>query len=127
MSSPSLDTSLLHQLSLAQMSQFIRERKLSPVELVRAHYARIERLNPKLNAFIELRQEAAFDEARAAEEAVARNAKVGALHGIPISIKSSIAIAGLKFECGSPTRRGIGATEDAVLVQRLKRAGAIIL
>ena len=127
MSSPSLDTSSLHQLSLAQMSQFIRERKLSPMELVRAHYARIERLNPKLNAFIELRQEAAFAEARAAEEAVAHTAKVGALHGIPISIKSSIAVAGLKFECGSPTRKEITATEDAVLVQRLKRAGAIIL
>lgn len=127
MSSPSLNTPLLHQLSLAQMSQLIRERKLSPVELLRAHYARIERLNPKLNAFIQVRHDAAFAEARAAEDAVAHNAKLGPLHGIPISIKSSVAVAGLKFECGSPTRRGIVATEDAVLVQRLKRAGAIIL
>ena len=127
MSSPALDTSLLHQLSLAQMSQFIRERKLSPLELLGAHYTRIERLNPKLNAFIELRQEAAIAEARAAEEAVVHNAKVGALHGVPISIKSSIAVAGLKFECGSPTRRGIVASEDAVLVRRLKQAGAVVL
>lgn len=127
MSSPSLDTSYLHRLSVTQMSQFIRERKLSPVELLRAHYMRIERLNPKLNAFIELRQEAALAEARAAGEAVVHEAKVGALHGIPISIKSSIAVAGLKFECGSPTRRGIIAREDAVLVRRLKQAGAIIL
>src|SRR5581483_367781 len=90
-------------------------------------YARIKRLNPKLNAFIQVRHDAAFAEARAAEDAVAHNAKLGPLHGIPISIKSSVAVAGLKFECGSPTRRGIVATEDAVLVQRLKRAGAIIL
>lgn len=109
------------------MSQLIREQKLSPVELLRAHYARIERLNPKLNAFIELRQEAAVAEARAAEEAVTRKSELGPLHGIPVSIKSSIAVAGLKFECGSPTRRGIIAGEDAVLVRRLKRAGAIIL
>lgn len=127
MSSPSLDTSSLHQLSITQMSQFIGEQKLSPVELLRAHYARIERLNPKLNALIELRQEAALAEARAAEKAVARNAKLRPLHGIPISIKSSIAVAGLKFECGSPTRTRIIASEDAVLVQRLKQAGAIIL
>ena len=127
MSSPSQDISLLHQLPLAQMSQFIRERRISPVELLRAHYARIERLNRKLNAFIELRQEAAFAEARAAEEAVAHNAKLGPLHGVPISIKSSIAVGGLKFECGSPTRRGIVATVDGVLVRRLNQAGAIIL
>jgi Asp-tRNA(Asn)/Glu-tRNA(Gln) amidotransferase A subunit family amidase len=127
MSSPSPDISLLHQLSLAQTSQFIRERKISPVELLRAHYARIERLNPKLNAFIELRQQAAFAEARAAEKAVAHNAKLGPLHGVPISVKSSIAVGGMKFECGSPTRRGIVAAEDGVLVRRLNQAGAIIL
>lgn len=127
MSSPSLNISSFHQLALAQMSQLIRERKLSPLELLRTHYDRIERLNPKLNAFIELRQQAALAEARAAEEAVIRNAKLGRLHGVPISIKSSIAVAGLKFECGSPTRKGTIATEDAALVRRLKKAGAIIL
>lgn len=127
MSSPSLDISSLHQLSVTQMSQLIRERKLSPVELLRAHYDRVERLNPKLNAFIELREEAALTEAQAAEDAVVRNARLGPLHGVPVSIKSSIAVAGLKFECGSPTRRGIVASEDAVLVRRLKQAGAIIL
>lgn len=126
MSSPSPDTSFLH-LPIARMNQLIRERKFSPVELLRAHYKQIERLNPKLNAFIELRQAAAIVEAQAAEQAVGRNAKLGPLHGIPISIKSSIAVGGLKFECGSPTRKGIVASEDAVLVQRLKQAGAIIL
>ena len=126
MSSPSLDISSL-QLPITRLSELIRERKLSPVELLRAHYEQTERLNPKLNAFIELRQEAALLEAQVAEDTIRHNAKLGPLHGIPISIKSSIAVAGLKFECGSPTRKGIVANEDAVLVQRLKQAGAIIL
>ncbi|HZU42243.1 MAG TPA: amidase [Terriglobales bacterium] len=127
MSSASLDLSHLHQLSVARMAHLIRERKLSPVEVVRAHYARIEHLNPKLNAFIELRQEAALAEAQAAEQPLIRGAKLGPLHGVPVSIKSSIAVAGLKFECGSPTLKAIVANEDAVLVRRLKQAGAIVL
>src|SRR5207302_6178433 len=117
----------LHQLSLAQMAELIRWRKLSPVELVRAYLERIEELNPKLNAFIELRAEAALFEAKAAESAGERGDQLGLLHGVPISIKSSIAVNGLRFECGSPTRRGIVAQQDAVLVHRLKQAGAIVL
>lgn len=105
----------------------IRERKLSAVELVGAHFDRIEQLNPRLNAFIELRREAALAEAAAADAAVKGGQQVGPLSGVPISIKSSIAVSGLRFECGSPTRKGMVAQQDAVLVQRLKRAGAIIL
>lgn len=116
----------IHQLSLAEMAELVRSRKLSPVEVVRAHLDRIGELNPKLNAFIELRTEAALLEAKLAEEMVG-GGELGLLHGIPVSIKSSIAFSGLRFECGSPTRRGIVAQQDAVLVQRLKRAGAIVL
>jgi Asp-tRNA(Asn)/Glu-tRNA(Gln) amidotransferase A subunit family amidase len=116
----------IYQLSLAQMSELVRSRKLSPVEIVRAHLDRIGELNPKLNAFIELRTEAALSEAKSAEEMVG-SGELGSLHGVPLSIKSSIAVSGLRFECGSPTRRGTVAQADAVLVQRLKKAGAIIL
>jgi len=116
----------IHQLSLTQMAQFVRARKLSPVEIVRAHIHRIAQLNPKLNAFIELRAEAALSEAKLAEDMVG-STELGSLHGVPLSIKSSIAVSGLRFECGSPTRRGMVARQDAVLVQRLKKAGAIIL
>jgi Asp-tRNA(Asn)/Glu-tRNA(Gln) amidotransferase A subunit family amidase len=119
--------SSIHQLSVVQMSQLIRERRLSVLELVKAHLDRIEQLNPQLNAFIELRREAALREARIADQTLERGERVGSLHGIPISIKSSIAVAGLRHECGSRTRAGIVASEDAVLVQRLKRAGAIVL
>lgn len=109
------------------MASLIRERKLSPVELVGAHFARIEALNPKLNAFIELRTESAMAEAQGAENAVQRGDAVGPLHGVPISIKSSVAVSGLRHECGSRTRAGIVAQQDAVLVQRLEKAGAIVL
>lgn len=116
-----------HQLSLCRISELFRSRKISPVELVQLHLARIERLNSELNAFIELRADRALSEAQSAEKATQRGDTVGPLHGIPVSIKSSIAVAGLKFECGSRTRSGLVAQQDAVLVQRLKRAGAIVL
>ena len=108
------------------MAELVRAGKLSPVEIVDAHLHRIEQLNPKLNAFVELRKDA-LQEAKAAEEAVRRGVGLGPLHGVPITIKSSIAVAGMKYECGSRTRAGLVAQKDAVLVQRLKQAGAIIL
>jgi Asp-tRNA(Asn)/Glu-tRNA(Gln) amidotransferase A subunit family amidase len=117
----------IHQISLTQIAELVRAGELSPVEVVYAHLHRIEQLNPKLNAFIELRTEAALREAQVAEDKVRRKEHLGPLHGVPISIKSSIAVAGLKHECGNRTRVGIVAQEDAVLVQRLKQAGAIVL
>ena len=117
----------LHQFSLSQIAGNIRARELSPVEVLRAHLERIEQFNPKLNAIIEVRADSALREARAAENAIANGEEIGPLHGIPISIKSAIAVAGLKQECGSRTRLGLVANQDAVLVQRLKKAGAIIV
>src|SRR5436309_1455206 len=117
----------LHQLPATEMAEQVRRRQISPAELVEAHLARIERLNPKLNAFIELRMDEALAEAKAAEKMVEKSDPLGPLHGVPISIKSAIGVAGLKFECGSPTRAGLVAQQDAVLVQRLKKAGAIVL
>src|SRR5690242_8118727 len=105
----------LHQLPASRMAELIRSRQISPVELVKTHLARIESLNPKLNAFIELRAEQALAEAEAAEKSLRRGDSVGFLHGIPISIKSAIAGAGLKWECGSRTRAGFIAQQDAVL------------
>jgi Asp-tRNA(Asn)/Glu-tRNA(Gln) amidotransferase A subunit family amidase len=117
----------LHQASLAELAALIRNGEVCPVEVVKAHLKRIEKLNPALNAFIELRAEVALDEARSAEAALRARKSVGPLHGIPISIKSAIAVAGLRHECGSRTRSGFIAEEDAFLVRRLKDAGAIVL
>jgi Asp-tRNA(Asn)/Glu-tRNA(Gln) amidotransferase A subunit family amidase len=117
----------LSLLSAVSMAEQIRQEKLSPIELVEAHLARIEKLNPKLNAFVQVDGEGARRQAHAAEDAVARGEKLGPLHGVPVSIKSSIEIKGLRCEAGAKLRAGLVATQDAPLVSRLRKAGAIIL
>jgi len=114
-------------LSAVEMAQLIREKKISPVELAEAHLAKIERLNPKLNAFVQVDVERVRREARDAEAAVMSGTALGPLHGVPISIKSSIEVAGLRCESGTRLRAGFVATSDAPLVARLRQAGAIIL
>ena len=117
----------LTRLSAAEMAGQVRRKRISPVELVEAHLTRIERLNPKLNAFISLDAERALGAARAAEAQVARGGELGPLHGVPISIKSSIEVAGLSYEAGTKLRAGCKGAGDAPLVKRLKAAGAIVL
>lgn len=80
------------------MAERIRKKKLSPVELVDAHLARIEKLNPRLNAFVQVDADGARRQARVAESAVTANATLGPLHGVPLSIKSSIDVKGLRCE-----------------------------
>src|SRR5262245_21949975 len=100
-------------LSVAQMAEQIRSRELSLVEVVEAHLAQIERLNPKLNAFVQIDAEGARKQAREAESAVKQGEKLGPLHGVPISIKSSIEVAGMRCEAGSRLRAGEIAKQDA--------------
>jgi Asp-tRNA(Asn)/Glu-tRNA(Gln) amidotransferase A subunit family amidase len=114
-------------LSAVAMAQKIREKKISPVELADAHLATIERLNPKLNAFVHVDPERVRREARDAEGAVMSGKAHGPLHGVPISIKSSLEVAGLQCESGTRLRAGHIATQDAPLVARLRSAGAIVL
>src|SRR5580698_4089724 len=114
-------------LSAVSMAEQIRRKKLSPVELVEAHLARIEKLDPKLNAFVQVDAEGARRQARVAEDAVLRQEKLGPLHGVPVSIKSSVEVKGMRCEAGSKLRAGFVAARDALLVSRLREAGAIIL
>jgi Asp-tRNA(Asn)/Glu-tRNA(Gln) amidotransferase A subunit family amidase len=117
-------------LSLCEMADAVRERKISSVELVDAHIARIGQLNPKLNAYVHTHFGAAREQATAADTAVhgaAESQSLGPLHGVPISMKSSIDVAGWRCECGSRLRRDYIAAADAPLVARLRAAGAIIL
>jgi len=109
------------------MARRIREKQISPIELVEAHLAKIERLNPKLNAFVHVDPERARREARAAESVVSKSREVGLLHGVPISIKSSMEVAAFPNESGSRLRAGVVASQDAPLVGRLRQAGAIVL
>jgi Asp-tRNA(Asn)/Glu-tRNA(Gln) amidotransferase A subunit family amidase len=118
-------------LSAVAMAERIRKKDISPVELVEAHLAKIERLNPKLNAFVHVDSARARRAARAAETAVSdrktSGSALGPLHGVPISIKSSLEVAGLRCESGTRLRAGFVATQDAPIVTRLKNAGAIVL
>ena len=116
--------------SAVEMADGVRAGKFSPVELVEAHIARIERVNPRLNAFVHIAIDQAREEARRAETAPRRRKKQhspGALQGVPITIKSSIDVAGFPCECGSRIRIGNRPVSDAPLVARLRAAGAIIL
>jgi len=114
-------------LCAVSMAQQIRQGKLSPIELIEAHLKQIERLNPTLNAFVQVDAEGARRQARVAEAAVSRKQRLGALHGVPVSIKSSIEVAGLRCEAGTKLRAGYVASQDAPLVARLRHAGAVIL
>lgn len=116
----------LTELSVAAMADGVRKRKISAVELADAHLARIEKLNPLLNAFVHVDAEGARRDAVAGESAL-RSGKLGHLHGVPISIKSSIDVAGFRCEAGTKLRAGYVAKQDAPLVARLRSAGAIIL
>jgi Asp-tRNA(Asn)/Glu-tRNA(Gln) amidotransferase A subunit family amidase len=114
-------------LSGGEIAALVRSRSLSPVEVARLHLDRIELLNPKLNAFVDCQPENVLAQARQAEEAVQRAESLGPLHGVPLSIKSSIDVRGHRCEAGSRLRAGYIAGEDAPLVSRLRAAGAIIL
>jgi len=119
--------STLNFLAATSMAAQVREKKLSPVDLIEAHLHRIERVNPKLTAFVQVDAEGARKAARDAEAAVTRRDSLGPLHGVPISIKSSVDVMGLRCETGTKLRDGYVAVHDAPLVARLRAAGAIVL
>ncbi|MBV8630313.1 MAG: amidase [Silvibacterium sp.] len=111
-----MSVTLLHAV---EQLRLLQARRISPAELAEEHIRQIERLNPQLNALIE------FDPERVRSEA--REAKHGALAGLPITVKSSIEVKGYRCEIGSVLNRGHVAHEDAEAVARLRRAGATVL
>ena len=113
--------------SIAELTQHIRAKRVSPVELIDAQLKRAQALHPKLNAFVHLDRDGARQQARAAEAAVIRGDSLGALHGIPLTVKSCIDVDGWPCPAGSVLRKDYIARQDAVLVSRLKQAGAILL
>ncbi len=119
--------------SIEEVAQLVRKRKVSPVELTKLMLARIERLNPKLNAYITVCVEEALEQARKAEAELfaARGRKGrhdhGPLHGIPVSLKDNIYTAGIRTTAGSKILRDFVPQRDARVVTRLRSAGAVIL
>ncbi len=111
----------------ARMADAIRGRELSPVEVVDAVLARIERVNPALNAFTVVRAEEARAAARDAEQAVMRGDEVGPLHGVPFTIKDLTFTKGVKTMRGSKAFADFVPGENSVVVERLLGAGGIFL
>ena len=117
-----------HWLSASEASRAFAAKTLSPVELMTALLARIEALDPRLNAFIRLDADAAMAAAKQAEADIAARRIRGPLHGtMPVGIKDIIDVAGLATTCHSKILVDNVAAADAVVVQKLREAGAIII
>jgi len=126
-SSAKYSASELPLLDLSEASRAVQKKEVSPVELTRACLARIERLNPKLNAFITVTDTSALEEARKAEAEIARGEWKGPLHGIPVAVKDLLETAGVKTTAASVVLKDYVPSEDAEVIRRLKSAGAILL
>jgi Asp-tRNA(Asn)/Glu-tRNA(Gln) amidotransferase A subunit family amidase len=117
----------LHYLSLIELAEKIKARAISPCEVIDQHLARMTELQPRLNAFVHIDEARAREQARAAEIAMMSGESLGALHGVPLTVKSCIDVAGWPCAAGSLLRKDHKPSNDAVLVQRLRNAGAILL
>jgi aspartyl-tRNA(Asn)/glutamyl-tRNA(Gln) amidotransferase subunit A len=113
--------------TIVELARRLRRKEISPVELTRDCLDRTEKLNPSLNAFITVMADSALAEARAAEDEIVRGEWRGPLHGIPIALKDLIDTAGVRTTAGSEVFQNRVPAEDAEVVRRLRRAGAVIL
>jgi amidase len=105
----------------------IRARKISSVELTKHVFQRIDRYQPRLNAFVYLLREEAFAQARRADQAVARKDKLPPLHGVPVLVKESFGVAGRPCTWGIPALKETRAEANSTAVQRLLEAGAVLV
>src|SRR5206468_6524060 len=113
--------------TLRQASDLVRRREASPVELTQACLNRIDKYNPAINAFITITREQALATARQMEAEQKSGKWRGPLHGIPIALKDNIDTAGVRTTAASGVFKDRVPTEDAEVVVRLKKAGAILL
>src|SRR5262245_22516032 len=114
-------------MSADDLASAIRTRRLSPVEVVEAFLNRIEKVNPRVNALCTVVAEDARAAARAAEAAVTTGALLGPLHGVPVAFKDLTPTAGIRTTFGSKALEHFVPTEDAVVVERARTAGAIVI
>jgi aspartyl-tRNA(Asn)/glutamyl-tRNA(Gln) amidotransferase subunit A len=119
--------SSLTNLSLSEASQLVRSKKVSPVELTQECLSNIERLNPKLNAFISVTADSALAQAQKAEDELQRGRWNGPLHGIPVALKDLVDTAGVRTTAASALFKDRVPTQDAEIVRRLKAGGAVLL
>ncbi|HEX5229902.1 MAG TPA: amidase [Bryobacteraceae bacterium] len=114
-------------LRATEMADLIGRKKLSARETLEAHLKQIERVNPQVNAIVTLVADQARESARRADEAQARRTALGPLHGLPIAHKDLVETAGIRTTFGSRIFKDYVPAHDAILVERIRNAGAICL
>ena len=117
----------IHFLSAVEMARLIRGKKLSAREALAAHLKQIERVNPKVNAIVTLVADMAADAAAKADERQARKETLGPLHGLPVAHKDLLETRGIRTTFGSLLFKDYIPAEDDIVVERMRRAGAIII
>ncbi len=120
-------TSSVCFMSAVEMAGLIRAKKLSAREALAAHLTQIERVNPKVNAIVTLVPELAEAAAAKADEMQARGETLGPLHGLPVAHKDLLETRGIRTTFGSPLYKDNVPTEDDIVVERMRRAGAITI
>lgn len=111
----------------SELARRIRMRELSAVEVMEAHLAQIEKVNPQVNAIVTLLPEQALAQARAADEAITRHEPLGPLHGLPIAHKDLVLTRGIRTTFGSPIYRDFVPDQNGLIVERLQQCGAITI
>ena len=112
-------------LTARELARRIREKEVSCVEVMEAHLAQIERVNPKVNAIVTLVPERAMDGAKAADAALARGDDLGPLHGLPVAHKDLVPTKGIRTTRGSPIFADWVPEEAGLIVERLRAPGAL--
>lgn len=120
-------TDELTALTVAEAAERIRERQLSPLELTQAYLARVERLNPKINAYVSVTAERALADARRATEEIAQSGPRGPLHGIPVALKDLFETAGVRTTAGAKFFGDFVPQTDSTAARRLREAGSVLL
>jgi aspartyl-tRNA(Asn)/glutamyl-tRNA(Gln) amidotransferase subunit A len=121
------DDDWLSMTTISELAQRLRRRKVSPVEITQECLARIDRLNPALNAFITVTAESALAGARQAQAEILRGEWRGPLHGVPVALKDLIDTAGIRTTAASALHKDRIPTHDAEVVRRLRQAGAVLI
>src|SRR6201987_4957329 len=117
----------LDELTIGEVAPLIRKKQISPLELAKSYLDKIKKLNPTLNAYLAITEEEAVTAAKRAEREIAKGHYLGPLHGVPFSIKDNIATKGGTTTAGSKILSDWVTDFDATVVDRLKKAGAVIL
>src|SRR5213596_3482740 len=117
----------IYYLSVSELAKRIESKKLSPVALTQIYLDRSQKLGPRFNAYAHLTPEIALEQAKAAEKEIQRGHYRGPLHGIPYAAKDLVAVKGYPTTWGAPPFAQQRFDYDAAIVERLNRAGAVLL